>query len=222
MRKRSHGVEEVGSATRASRNRGTSLLIGCVSVTHRNDQAGFPGGVDTRSRPEHFRGDRQHSGIPGGGLEHAVEHLRRRRLDPFGWMNSAALLADKRPLQVDPQNFRAGFIRFVLSRDVTSYALNGAESFIGSGCNGRGHQGGRAVFRDLASDGAHRGAASLHDVVPASTVDVHIQKPRNRRLSACANFLPPRGQCHSRAWPDCFDHIFSNQDARVVDFCCWG
>ena len=125
MRKGTHRVVEVSSAARPSGHGHASLLVSCVGMPHRNDQAGFSRGVNARGRPEHFRRDRQNSGIPRGGLEEAAERLRRRQLNPFGGMNSAALFADEGTLEMDSQDFRAGFIRIVLSRDVPGDSLDG-------------------------------------------------------------------------------------------------
>src|SRR6266576_1835052 len=108
MRKRTHGVVEVSSAARPPGHRRTSLLVGRVGMPHRNDQAGFSRRIDARSGAEQFRCNRQNPGIPRGGLEEAAECFRRRQLNPFSGMNSAALLADEGPLEMDPQDFRAG------------------------------------------------------------------------------------------------------------------
>src|SRR2546421_11899004 len=130
MRKRAHGVVYVCGATRSPRHGRTSLLVGCVGMPHGNDQAGFSGGIHARSGSEHFRRNRQNPGIPGGGPEEAAEFLRRRQLNPFGGMNSATILADKGPLEMDSQDLRAGFIRFVLLADVPGDSLDGAWGFI--------------------------------------------------------------------------------------------
>jgi len=75
-----------------------------------------------------------------------------------------------------------------------------------------------AIFRDLASDGAQRGVRSLHGVVAASSVDVHVYKPGwlSCRLR---EFPAPRRARSFRARPYCLNGIFANQDARVVNFC---
>jgi len=125
MRKGTHRVVEVSSAARPSGHGRTSLLVGLRRYAHRNDQAGFSRGINARSGPEHFRGDRQNSGISRGGFEEAAQRLRRRQLNPFGGMNSAALFADEGPLEMDSQDIRAGVIRIVLSRDVPGDSLDG-------------------------------------------------------------------------------------------------
>src|SRR6202158_5844341 len=124
MREGTHRVEEVRSAPRPSGHGHASLLVSCIGMPHRNDQAGFSCGINARSRPEYFRRDRENSGIPRSGLEEAAQRLRRRQLNPFGGMNSAALFADEGPLEMDSQDIRAGFIRIVLSRDVPGDSLD--------------------------------------------------------------------------------------------------
>ncbi len=144
--KRTHRVVEVSSAARASGHGRPSLLVSCVGMPHRDDQAGFSRGINARSGPEHFRRNRQNSGISRGGLEEAAERLRRRQLNPFGWMNSAALFADERPLEMDSQDFRAGFIRFVLMGDVPGDSLSGTQSFVRTRRYRGGDKGRRAIF----------------------------------------------------------------------------
>ena len=219
MRKWTHGVVEVSSAARPPGHRRTSLLVGRVGMPHRNDQAGFSRRIDARSGTEQFRCNRQNPGIPRGGLEEAAECFRRRQLNPFSGMNSSALLADEGPLEMDPQDFRAGFVRFVLLPDVPGDSLDGAQSLVRTGRYGGGEKGGGAIFRDLVSDGPQGGASSFHHVVATGSVDVHIDKTRDGRLVRGANFLGPRGQGHPRARPDGLNGIFANQDARVVNFC---
>src|SRR6266481_7774339 len=97
-------------------------------MPHGNDQTGFSRGIDARSGAKQFRRNRQNSGIPRGGLEEAAERFRRRQLNPFSWMYSATLLADEGPLEMDPQDFRARFVRFVLLRDVPGDSLDAAQA----------------------------------------------------------------------------------------------
>src|SRR5260370_22122179 len=134
-------------------------------------------------------------------------------------MNSAALLADEGSLEMDPQDFRARFVRFVLLPDVPGDSLDGAQRLVRAGRRGGGEKGGGAIFRDLASDGPQGGPSSFHDVVAAGSVDVYIYKTRDCRLVRGANFLRSRGQGHPRARPDGLNGIFANQDAVVVNFC---
>ena len=94
-------------------------------MPHRNDQAGFSRGVDARRGPRHFRSDGQNPGISRCGLEEAAERLRRRQLNPFRGMNTATLLADEGPLEMDSQNLRAGFIGLMLLPDVAGDSLDG-------------------------------------------------------------------------------------------------
>src|SRR5882762_2706550 len=134
-------------------------------------------------------------------------------------MNSPTLLTDKRPLKMDSQNLGAGLIRFVLSGDVGGDSFDRAEGLIRVGCDGGGNERRGAICRDLASDGAKRGVSSFHDVVAASTVDVHVNETRNGRLVRSANFLRSRGPGHSRAWSDGLYDVIANQDPRIRYFC---
>ena len=106
----------------------------------------------------------------------------------------------------------------MLLRDVSGDSFDGAESFVRAGGYRGGDERSGAVFRDFASDGAQRAAASFHDVVAAGAVDVHVEEAGDGGLVGGANFLRSRGQAHSRARADGFDHVFANQDARIVDF----
>src|SRR5882762_7282871 len=135
-------------------------------------------------------------------------------------MNSPTLLTDKRALKMDSQNLGAGLIRFVLLGDVGGDSFDRAESLIRAGCDGGGNERRGAIFRDLASDRAKRGFGSFHDVVAASTVDMHVNEARNGRLVRSANFLRSRGQGHSRAWSDGLYDVIANQDSRIVYLCC--
>src|SRR5258708_2337488 len=127
-------------------------------------------------------------------------------------MNSTTLLADKRSLKMDSQDLGAGLVRFVLLGDVGGDSLDRSESLIRAGCDGGGDKRRGAMFRDLASDRAKRGASSFHDVVAASAVDVHVNETRNSRLVRSDNFLRSRGQGYARAWPDGLNGVIANQN----------
>ncbi len=133
-------------------------------------------------------------------------------------MNAAALFADEWPLEMDPQDFCAGFLRFVLLGDVTRNSFDRAEGLIRAGryCGGYERRG--AILRDFAGDGAQRGTGSFHDIVTAGPVDMQIDEAGNGGLVGCENFLGPCRQGHARPRSDGFDEIFANQDPRVVDF----
>src|SRR5712691_6816662 len=124
-------------------------------------------------------------------------------------MNSATLLADKRPLEMDSQDLGVRLIRFVLLGDVRGDPLDGPQSLIRAGRNSSGDERRSAVFRNLASDSAERGCGSFHDVVAAGAVDMHVNETRDGCLVCSANFPCSRGQGHPRAWPDGFDGVIA-------------
>src|SRR5260370_5136333 len=133
-------------------------------------------------------------------------------------MNAAALFADEGPLEMDPEDFRAGFLRFVLLGHVSGDSFDGTESLFCAGCYRGGDQRCGAVLRDFPGDGAQRRASSLHDIVAAGPVDMQIDEAGNGGLVGCENFLGPCWQGHARPRPDSLDGIFANQDPRLVDF----
>src|SRR6266853_3135830 len=109
-------------------------------------------------------------------------------------MNPTALFADEWSLEMNSKDFRAGFLRFVLLGDVPGDSLDCAQSLIGAGRYRGGDQRRGAVLRDFAGDRSQRGASSLHNVVPAGPVDVHVDEAGNGGLVGCENFLGPRRQ----------------------------
>src|SRR5580700_5365971 len=104
-------------------------------------------------------------------------------------MNSTPLLADKGSLEMNPQDFRARYFRFVLVRDVSRDSFDRTQSLVGAGRDCGGDERCRAVFRDLTRDGPQSSGIALHNIMAAGSVDMHVQEAGNSGLVRCANFL---------------------------------
>src|SRR5258708_29846341 len=102
--------------------------------------------MHARSSPKHFRRNRQYSGVPRRGLEEAAERFRRRQLNLIGRMYSASLFADERTLEMNSQDFCAGFVRFVLPGDVAGDSLDRTDSLVSIGGYAVGWGGTHCVF----------------------------------------------------------------------------
>src|SRR6267378_5243440 len=125
-------------------------------------------------------------------------------------MNTAALSADERSLKMNSQDFGAGFIGFVLLPDVGGNTFDGAKGLLRAGGNRGGDKGRGAVLRDLAGDNSQCFRAAFHYVVAAGAVNVNINETGDGGFFGGADFLRTRGQAHSGAGADGFDHALAN------------
>ena len=104
MGKRAHRIINVSGAARATGHSRASLLVGCVGVSHGNDQSGFSRGINARSGAKDLRRNRQNPGISLGSFKEAAKRLGRRQLNPLGRVHAPPLFAYERALKMDSQH----------------------------------------------------------------------------------------------------------------------
>jgi len=109
-------------------------------------------------------------------------------------MKRRGAVADEWPLEMDTQDFRAGFLRFVLLGHVSGDSFDGTESLFRAGRYRGGDQRCGAVLRDFAGDGAQRRAGSLHDIVARRPMDMQIDEAGMAVLSVARISRAPAGK----------------------------
>src|ERR1700737_1632981 len=126
-------------------------------------------------------------------------------------MHAPPCFVNERAFIVDSEDFGARFIALQLVRDESSNPFDAAARIVCTGGNRRGQERGGSVLRQSSRYSGHCLVGSLHDVVAACAMDMHVDEARYCGLSAGHNFLSAIRHAHSLARANGFDDSVADQ-----------
>ena len=132
-------------------------------------------------------------------------------------MHAAPYFADERALEMNAQDFRAGFLPGALLRDIQRDSRCRPASVFGTGRDGGGQERRGAILDDLPGDRFQSVAVCFHHVTPARAMDVNVKETWNRYFLECGNLGSAGGHAQAAARSDRVDHIVTNENASVMD-----
>ncbi len=205
MRKRAHRVVYVDGVMCAVGDGGARLLIGGVSVSDGDDEAGPARRVNARHRAQEFRGQCQNLSVALSGFDEFIEQFGGREFQEFRRMHAAADGIDKRPFEMNAEDFGAAIFRAMLARNVAGDAFHAFADGFGAGGNSSGNERSCAVCSKHAGHRPQRVFGGFHDVMTASAVNVHIEETGGGDFVRSDDFLCASGQGDRAARPDGLD-----------------